>query len=202
MLETELANPVMDWLESRGFTPYGEVPWYNRAIDVVGLCGDYVWAVELKLSLSRQVIAQAHLNQLTVHRSWCAVASRPRTHEKRLREGLGLLVVSGGTVEVLVEAQLRTEITSEDRCRRIRGACAYKSPRGEAGMPTMRGIGPAQFVFDAVQKFIADNPRATWGQIFDCVPNHYAHARSMQGAMRVVRDVRAARERRLESQRT
>lgn len=38
---------------------------------------------------------------------------------------------------------------------------------------------------------------AKWRDIFKAVPNHYTHFRSMQGAMRVVEEKRAARERRL-----
>lgn len=192
MKETDLAQPVFDWLESRGFTPFAEVPYCDRAIDIVGISEAAVEGVELKRCLNRRVMQQAVINQVTVHRSWCAVGTRPRRFTERIRHGLGLLIVANGTVEVLVDAE-RMDVTSENRIRRLRGACFYKEPRGQAGLPTMRGIGPAQLVFDAVEKFIAENPRATWAEIFEAVPNHYAHARSMQGAMRVVRDVRAAR---------
>lgn len=197
MKECDLAKPVMQWLESRGFTPFGEVPWYNRAIDIVGISAESVEAVELKCSLTKQVISQALLNQLTAHKSWCAVGTRPRKFDGRLKLGVGLLSVVDGSVEVLVEAQLRPDLTSENRVRQIRGACHHKQPHGEAGLPTMRGIGPAQFVFDAVEKYLESHPAAKWDEIFNAVPNHYAHARSMQGAMRVVRDVRAARLKRV-----
>ena len=192
MREFELAMPVMTWLAGRGFTPFGEIPWGATAIDVVGLSDDAVWAVELKISLTTHVIRQAMRNQLTAHKSWCAVGTRPR-HPQRVRHGIGLLTVIRGEVEVLVEAESRPEVTKEIRLRQLRGACAYKTPFGKAGLPTMKGIGPAQDVFDAVERFRASNPSVTWEQVYRAVPNHYAHARSLQGAMATVRKLRSWR---------
>lgn len=189
-LESDLAKPVMDWLERRGLIPYGEVAYSNRAIDIVGLNDTEVEAVELKRCLSRQVIHQAYINQLASHRSWCAVASRPREFSDRLHNGLGLLVVYRGEVEVIVEATRREDVINQRRIAQIRGACHYKVPRGPAGLPNMKGIGPAQSVYDAVQRYTIENPRATWQEIFASVPNHYAHFRSMQGAMGVIRERR------------
>ncbi len=186
----------MQWIESRGFTPYGEIPWYNRAIDIVGLSDDEIWAVELKIGLTHKVLYQAHLNQLTAHRSWCAVSTCPRKYEKRLHGGIGLLVVQGGIVEVMVEAQLKPTVLDERRVRQIRGTCAHEVPNGPAGLPTMAGIGVAQSVYDSVQCYLAAHPEAKWKELFENVPNHYCHARSMQGAMRVIREVRASRSRR------
>lgn len=190
--ETELANPIFEWLESRGYTPYSEIAWGGTAIDIVGLSDKAVWAVELKLCLSWKVIRQAHRNQLTAHKSWCAVGTRPRNFEQRNLHGLGLLSVVGGRVEVVIEAEETPDITNATRLRQLRGACAYREPRGIAGLPTMKGVGPAQKVFDAVERFKAANPSASWAQVFANVPSHYAHARSMQGAMRTVRDIRLA----------
>lgn len=185
-LECHLAQPVMQWLSSRGFTPYGEVGWGCTAIDVVGISDDAVEAVELKLCLTRHLIRQALRNQLTANRSWCAVNSRPRNFQKRIRFGLGLLVVTGDSVEILVEAEARPEITNLRRLQQLRGRRHYREPFGQAGVPTMQGIGVAQAVYDAVVAFRAGNPAATWEEIYEEVPNHYAHARSMQGAMRNV----------------
>lgn len=197
MKESDLANPVMEWLRARGLTPYGEIGWGGRAIDVVGLSDTEVWAVELKLGLTQKVIYQAMINQVTAHRSWCAVASKPRCWEKRLPEGVGLLVIESETVRVFREAVFCPKIINRHRLGQIRGTCAYKTPGGKAGLPTMRGIGVAQRVYDAVQGYVVANPSASWAEIFKVVPNHYAHPRSMQGAMRMVRDVRAARAKRL-----
>lgn len=191
MLESDLAKPVMDWLAGRGFTPFGEVKFCNRAIDVVGLSDTELEAVELKLCLTRHVIYQAYLNQLASNRSWCAVSTRPRRFAERVLHGLGLLVVTPAGVEVLVEAQESHRILNRRRMEQVRGACAYKTPHGPAGTPTMRGIGPAQMVYDAVERYRSGNPGAGWDDVFANVPNHYAHQRSMQGAMRVVRGRRA-----------
>lgn len=191
--EADMAAPVMNWLQSRGLTPYGEVRWYSQTIDVVGLTDDTIEAVEMKLSLTKHVLYQAHLNQLASHRSWCAVATRPRKYAERMPTGVGLLVVTADGVEVLVEAEERRDKASPRYIHQIRGRCEYKTPFGEAGLPTMRGIGPAQEVYDRMEKYKAENPTAKWVDIYRDVPNHYAHARSMQGAMSVVEGSRARR---------
>lgn len=195
MAESDLAAPVMAWLAARGLTPFGEIRWYGRAIDVVGLSPETVVAVELKTSLTHKVRYQAHLNQLCSNYSWCAVATRPR----KLPEGpfgkIGVLSVVGGIVDVIREAEESTA-AMERHIRAVRGVCHYKQPHGLAGLPGMCGIGPAQDVFEAVTLFCERNPNASWQRIWEEVPNHYKHARSMQGAMRVVRQVREARERR------
>jgi hypothetical protein len=194
-LECDLAEPVFDWLKSRGFTPYGEVRWYNRAIDVVGLDVETVVAIELKMSLTRHVRYQAHLNQLASNYSWAAVGTRPRKLPFGPFETIGVLSVVGGKVEVIREADPSPR-ANDYHLKAIRGVCHYKEPCGVAGLPGMAGIGPAQDVYNAMVKFIAENPKAKWQEIWEQVPNHYKHARSMQGAMRIVRDVRAYRERR------
>lgn len=185
----------MEWFAGRGFTPYGEVPFADRTIDVVGVSASSVEAVELKLSLTVKVIHQALLTQLTADRSWCAVPTRPRRVSERLCDGLGLLMVSGGRVEVLVEAQ-RGELCCDSYRDRLLDSCQRLAPYGKAGIRTLPGEGPAQRVYDAVEAYRAENPRARWEQIFAEVSNHYAHAKSMQSAMRSVQEGRAARGRR------
>lgn len=193
MRESELAKPVMDWLANRGFTPYGEIGWGDSAIDIVGISAEAIEAVELKLYLTRHVIRQALRNQLTADRSWCAVGSKPRNPQDRIRHGIGLLVVTGGAVQVIIEAQTTPDVTNALHIRQLRGRCHHRQPFGNAGTPTMKGIGVAQSVYDAVDAFRAANPSAGWNEIFRQVPNHYAHKRSMQGAMRIVRNIRASK---------
>lgn len=196
MLEAELAYPVMAWLASRGMTPFGEVPWHTRATDVVGVSDAAIEAVELKTSLSRKVILQAHLNQLFAIRSWCAVPTRPRNFQERLRCGVGLLAVSNGRVDVLHEPTENPQLINARWVQMIRETCKRLEPFGEAGMPTMRGIGPAQAVYDAVLSYRARNPVASWHELFAAVPNHYKHAASMRSAMAVVAGVREKRRQR------
>jgi hypothetical protein len=193
--EADLAQPVMAWLRGRGFTPYGEVRWYDRAIDIVGLNLEWVTAVELKTSLTRKVLQQAHINQLAAHFSWVAVGTRPRGLPFGPFNRIGVLSVVGGRVTVLRRAQ-HSLCVSGHHTRAIRGVCHYKQADGPAGLPGRTGVGPAQDVFDAVGRYRAQHSAASWQELWENVPNHYKHARSMQGAMRVVRDVRAARARR------
>lgn len=183
-----MAMPVMRWLESRGFVPYGEVPWSGRGIDIVGVNGPVVEVVEMKLSLTKHVIYQASVTLASANRSWCAIATAPRNLEDRAANGmlgeLGVLRVIGSSVEVLREAP------SGERNGRwsdlLIGMCSDMEPWGKAGLPTLAGVGPAQNVRNRVDKYLQQHPDAKWQEIFEAVPNHYVHPRSMRGAMGVV----------------
>lgn len=193
--ECELAAPVMEWFRGRGFTAYGEVPWHYRAIDIVGLMESSAETVEMKLSLTKQVIYQSNLTLAAADRAWCAIASVPRKLESRgWLDNLGVLRVVSGRVDVIREAPYPFRRPGWQSS--LRAACENLEPWGEAGMPTMRGVGPAQAVYNQVQRYREQNPGASWDRIYQDVPNHYSHARSMQGAMRVVAEVRAALARR------
>ncbi|MCL6599808.1 MAG: hypothetical protein K6T81_13895 [Alicyclobacillus macrosporangiidus] len=57
MKETDLFEPVKKWLEERDFIVYSEVQFDRRA-DVVGRLGNILVVVELKTSLSLDLIEQ------------------------------------------------------------------------------------------------------------------------------------------------
>ena len=61
-------------------------------------------------------------------------------------------------------------------------------PGGVAGLPTLRGLGPAQDCYRALTAYREAHPKATWVEIYREVPNHYANAKSMASAMSIVKD--------------
>jgi len=189
LTEADMAKPVMQWLADRGFTPYGEVPWSWRWIDVVGVKDQLVETIEMKLSLTNNVIYQANLTLTSARRAWCAVATTPRKLAERSAKGMlakiGVLRVANGSVEVL-----RAAPDNDRHCGRwsdlLLERCTHMEPWGAAGLPTMAGVGPAQNCFNRVEKYLASNPDAKWPEIFAFVANHYAHPKSMQSAMHFV----------------
>ncbi len=180
MLESDLSPAVCNWLRHRGMTVYCEFPYFERSVDVVGIGPDVIVAVELKLSLSRRVIQQAATNQVFANESWCAVYTKPRSIEWAEREGLGIMRVRD-MVCVLVEPRER-EFRSRVNANRIRQVAEGLEPGGVGGVESQpRPGGPAQ----AVAKMVAPlyRERVPWDEIYRLVPNHYAHAKSMQSVM-------------------
>lgn len=190
--ETDLSDPVCAWLRSHGYTVYCEVPIHGCTVDIVGRSGIDLVAVELKLSLTWRVIRQAMIAQNWCRRSFVAVGTRPHIGMKEhaiKRHGIGILSVMGGRVEVLREAEPHTRNMPASLMRRLDEI----DPGGVAGLPGGT-FAPAQDVADQIVEFRRANPGATWKEIYAGVPNHYASARSMVGAMKFAM-VRAERRR-------
>lgn len=101
MKETELYEPVKAWLENRGYLVYPEVLSKNgKRADIVGLKEDSSVIVEMKTSLSIELISQGVEWDGRAHQVYLAVPNPMKgVHwyaSKIIRqEGLGLLLVNG-----------------------------------------------------------------------------------------------------------
>ena len=181
MKESDLSLPVCDWLRGRGLVPYCEVPAQSRCVDVVGCNPEMLVAVELKLSLSMQVIRQAMINQNFADESWCAVATLPRKTSLNAakRHQLGVLCVRN-ELRILFPAQ-RGIYRFEAESDRVRRQLAISEPGGVGGIPNPINDGPAQRVARLVAPLRRNGMK--WPAIFKAVPNHYANARSMASVM-------------------
>lgn len=194
--ECDLADPVADWMESQGLRVYAEVPMMGCFVDLVGVSDSgRLVAVELKMRLGYGVLAQAMRNQCGFHLSWAAVGTPPRASNKSIaaskKFGVGLLIVQPSGVEVVHEPE--EQQIWQGRIDDVLDYLSRSETGRDAGHPTNRNRGPAQNVFDQIQKYLREHPGATWDELYREIPNHYSHPRSMQGAMRRVRDVRARR---------
>ena len=72
-LESDLLEPVSTWLQAAGFDVFDEVPILRHRADVVGLRGDGVTAIEMKLSKWDQALRQAIAYQLAADWAWVAM---------------------------------------------------------------------------------------------------------------------------------
>lgn len=101
MKETDLFQPVKQWLEDGGHTVYSEVShslYGGRRADIVAVHGSIYTVVELKTSLSLDLIEQAYSWKKDAHYVYVCTpmpkGSTNRFAEKLLRQyGIGLLQV-------------------------------------------------------------------------------------------------------------
>lgn len=194
-LECELSPHCEAWIRSRGLTPYAEVPMMGRCVDWIARDGDRVCCVEMKLGLTKDVLRQAFPLQLVTSDVWCYVGRKPRDLTIAIQEGLGVAWFDGlRTVEILQPAA-RLQPYDNYRDEAIHRTTGL-ADGGVAGKPTQLGQGPAQECFDRIAAYRDANPSAKWRDVFRDVPNHYSDHKSMQCAMRVVRDTRSYRARR------
>lgn len=103
MKETDLYEPVSSWLQERGYTVYPEVVcgWGGRRADVVGIKEKESIIVEMKTSLSLELISQGvdWVEGRSANRVYLAVPAPQGSISNYVqillkREGLGLLLVS------------------------------------------------------------------------------------------------------------
>jgi hypothetical protein len=131
--EASLLPWLMRWLiatgriRSRTHVAY-EVPWLGRRVDLALLTSrGTTSAFELKLGGLQRVLEQASYNDLSFHRSWMVVGSRPQTGgmEWAERLGLGLIVVQPPSVRLLLHPVVRPPDHSV--VLRLRGAIAARA---------------------------------------------------------------------------
>ncbi len=186
-----MSAPIRAWIESQGMVAYGEVPHSYCSIDHVGLRdGDHpeVVVIESKLSLSKQVVHQAMLNQICGP-SYVAVACLPRKKSLAVvkQHGLGLLDVYPRSVVERIKPTGRRYVWEVTKIALIKQLRLMESG-GDGGIADRKGFGPAQVIHEQVRMYIQANAGVTWAVIFAEVPNHYVNARSLQGSMRILED--------------
>jgi hypothetical protein len=192
MPETDLSEPVSEWMRENGYTPHAEIQFGRRAIDLVGIADDgELVAVELKLCLSDVLIRQTAIAGRACHRAYAAFASSPREVGldaiRRLNRAagpagnLGALQVGEDSVSVVIEArpyppppQIADVI--RDRLRRC-------GEGGVAGAPRIVGQGRGVRAARAVDEFLAENPNASWREVFRSIDHHYASPLALRRAV-------------------
>lgn len=101
MIESDLYDPIKQWMEERGFTVYSEVECRaggGRA-DVVVTSGPVVGVVEMKQSLTLDLIDQALRWRGYANYIWIAIPYKQKAHKRFVQMvlqdyGIGVLMVS------------------------------------------------------------------------------------------------------------
>jgi len=172
----------------------GGMPLSCAVVDLVGVRGDGLIAVELKKSLTTNrkmtwrgnrttVLDQANRNRNFAHLSYCAVMSNPRKASIAECEACGIGVLRVTDKGVVAISAAKPGISAHAAERRIRGILEHRREGGIAGKPNEKGVGPAQDVLKEVRLYKRDHPDATWEDLFGAVPNHYSSKDSMRMAM-------------------
>jgi len=186
MTESRMFLPVKRWLRHQGFRVFGELPLFYRTVDVVAHKRNELVCIELKLNLTKKVIRQAASCQLVTERAYVGVYSNPRNVDQCRKLGLGILRVHGAQVDVVLEPAARFA-PSGPWVQRTLDACQAAQEagyQGHGGVPCQAGIGPAIDVEAVIKSYRRRHPKATWREIYNTIPNHYASAGSMCSAVK------------------
>ena len=187
MKETELAQPVIQWLIDQHWEVYQEVKHYGPIADIVAVQGPLVWVIECKTTLSLSVMGQA--SHWRVHYRSVAVKHGRTTRQRqtaydvaRKHFKVGVIDVMGGAVGQPVAPPYMREY------RRL----AFKlrdilEPEhktfAQAGNSDGLYWTPYKRTIRDVQHFLKKNPGSTMKEIQTSIggKGHYASPASCRG---------------------
>lgn len=186
MKESSLYEPVKEWLKNKGYDCYSEVPFPTSYsfIDIVGKKEQELICIELKTSLNKKVIYQAHYSQMITQKVYVGVASSPskKSLEKCQRFGIGVLSIKDGSVIEILPPSCDKEVF-KSYYNSVIETLSNGGFDSIAGLPNMKGTGPAQAVLKLVKEAKGKNPKISWKELFDTIPNHYSSPQSMAQSM-------------------
>lgn len=184
MTEVEMFEYVKVWLERQGYKVYGEVHVRRHDIDVVGENPGAKMnqiAIELKTSFTRRLKTQLMYCKGATYWVYACTCTMP--NKKNLEwckeKGIGVLVIKD-----------KLQVVSHpEEIQGWRGKPHWLNlsnvPEGQVGgAPSGPQKAPAREVYHAIRAHMKANPKATWDEVYQSIPNHYAHARSMMQSMR------------------
>lgn len=186
--ETELAEPVIAWLEDLGWEVFQEVEAHagGPRADIVARRGPVVWAIEVKRSLSLKLLGQGHVWKQWAHRVSVAYPSgRRSTSAPALRlarlDGLGLIEVQRptgwGNVVERARGDFRRRIVRPPRLTEPHKTFA------KAGNADGRRWSPFRATCEAVLAAVTETPGLTISEVVEKVEHHYASPKSARGSL-------------------
>lgn len=183
--EIKLSDPVSDYFTDLGYDVYAEmpIPTSARCCDLIALKDEIIIAIELKTSLSMQVIRQAYSINIYVDYAYVAIGTNPKQKsiDACKRYGIGVIKIKNGKISVIHKPEYKKPWRPV-RKMLLERLSKYE-PGGIAGYPFQKGIGPAIECHRLVAEYKEANPKATWKEIFEKVPNHYASSASMASSL-------------------
>ncbi len=182
--EYKLSDPVKEYFEKQGYKVYTEIPIAGACIDMVARKGNFLIAIELKMSLTKQLIHACYTNHVFCDLSYAAVPTEPSTKSKMLceRYSVGIIKITDET-KITLKANTRFGFFRPEHERMLK-YCSGIPWDGVGGLPQLKGIGPAIECAKRVKEYLINHPAAKWKEIFDNVQNHYYNYKSMQSALR------------------
>ena len=197
--ETDLGKVVVAHLRDYGWEVYQEVQLHGAVCDVVGTKGNLIWAVEVKKSLSFDLIAQAeswtryaHLVSVAAPMTKNEIGrrgiDRGRELAKRVLEerGIGFLAIE---VPARGDPLIRPYRSSQGRLhRRVLSDQFRNALREEQKTYTEAGTRGGYFTLFKKTRMdliahVARNPGCSIKEAVDAVDHHYTTDRSARGSL-------------------
>lgn len=188
MKEYELAEKLIESFNGTGYEIYQEVETYIGIADIVLKHANFTWAIEVKTSLSLQVIAQAWHNQKIYNFSSICVPSPRRTrskgadfaHKACADNGIGIFKIDRyGNVSEVLKAKFNRPILKH-RVNLVDQQKTY----AKAGNANGDRWTPFNQTVSELKRYIKNNPGCKLKDALNNIGHHYASLSSAQNSIR------------------
>lgn len=188
--ETDIGKVVVAWLESQHWECFQEVSaGYGCPVcDIIARQGKLLWVVELKKSLTFDVLAQAEWWRRSVHFASVAVPStntRSRGRSLAIKTaaslGVGIILLNryGGLFEVFMEASSpklnRKPVGADKISERL---CDEHKTFAPAGSASGHHWTPYQQTVRSLESLVRDEPGVTLSAALKKMNHHYSSFQS------------------------
>lgn len=182
MKETDVARPVVAWLQAQHWEVYQEVQLRAGIADIVAVMDRRVWIFEAKTSLSLAVLAQADRWRPYAHWSSVVVPVRIRGYDCRQFAQNVCRDRGIGIIEVYPRQEWHDpfELVAASLNRKALATGILKSLReqhktyAEAGSANGRHWTPFKQTCRDVLVYVYDHPGCILKELIDKVSTHYA----------------------------
>lgn len=194
--EADVAEILVDYLESKDWDVYQEVQFnnYGGVADIVAVKNDELWIIEVKMSLTFSVMAQAeswqsHYRSIAIPRTQQRETKGRRLAYRVCRNFLqiGVIEIAPASSDIFVLVAPTKQDVSE---RLIKRKLAVLSPLhkeyAKAGSAGSQHLTPFKHTMLQVKEFIQENPGCTMNDIISSVGiGHYSSEQSAKNTLRV-----------------
>lgn len=183
--ESELASAFIPWIESSGWDVYQEVQMYRQdnVADLVLRRGVVIWVIEMKTSLSLDLMGQAeawkyysNYTSVIVPNRKSFRIGRASNYAKHVleRDGIGLITIGKGfDGSFVIEERIRPEFRRHNVAKRWEFLHEGYKVSGEAGNSDGERWTAFRQTCWNLWSFLDKNPGATLDNILKEVNHHY-----------------------------
>ncbi len=183
--ESEMARPVIDWLETNQWDVYQEVQpdCFGRTADIVARQGRLVWVVECKLTFGLDVIEQAFRWRHDAHFVSIAIPTSRRSSEVGIRicgqHGIGVFRVKPehaiGGMSGYVRNEYAPALNRHAKTHSI-VACLNDKHKtfAAAGNAQGRRWTPFQQTCSEVRRVVKEQPGISMTELVRAIKTHYS----------------------------
>ena len=185
--ESDLAEKVCSFLAGDGWDIYQEVQFgrAGRRADIMARRGDCIWAVEVKKSMTFDVIAQARDWQFWTHGALIAVpeietksGGRGRALARRVCEDMGIGIIEVGYLSARMTLAPRLNRDNKDMIRRFILPLLHEDLKGwgaKAGNNDSDFWSPFKATCREALKYVAEHEGVSMKELMEAIEHHYTN---------------------------